>query len=67
MDILVALKQEESKLEKQLKGIHKAILAFDDSISSRHGANTDKSVRPRRTISPAARAAIGPSPVKVMC
>jgi hypothetical protein len=60
MDILVALKQEESKLEKQLRGIQGAISVFDGSnaISFRNGANTDKSVTPRRTMSLAARAAI---------
>jgi hypothetical protein len=59
MDILVALKQEESNLEKQLSGIRGAILAFDGAhgISSRT-AVTRKSGRPRRTMSLAARAAI---------
>jgi hypothetical protein len=60
MDILVALKQEEAKLQHQLKGIQGAILAFNGSrvTSSRIGATTHKSVSTRRTMSVAARAAI---------
>jgi hypothetical protein len=60
MDILVALKQEESKLQKQLKGIQGAILAFDGArgTSSRSGTASHRNVSTRRTLSVAARAAI---------
>jgi hypothetical protein len=60
MDILVALKQEELKLQRQLKGIQGAILVLNGS----HPAPvTSKPVKPngvshKRTMSAAARAKI---------
>lgn len=57
MDILVALKQEEARLEKQLRGIQTAIVALNGSYLS-GSASGQKSVRPRRQMSAAARAAI---------
>jgi hypothetical protein len=57
MDILVALKEEEAKLEKQLKGTQGAIIALNGSHLS-GSTSSGKSVRPRRTMSAAARAAI---------
>jgi hypothetical protein len=59
MDILVMLKQEQSKLQRQLRGVEGAILALNGrSTSSRTPTSTHKSVRPRRPMSAAARAAI---------
>ena len=60
MDILIVLKQEEARLQKQLKGIQGAIIALNGS----HGTSTDapvvlnKSGARRRTMSAAARARI---------
>jgi hypothetical protein len=60
MDILVALKQEQARLQQQLKGIHGAILA----LSGSHPAPvTSKPVSPngvsgKRTMSAAGRARI---------
>jgi hypothetical protein len=60
MDILVALRQEEAKLQRQLKGIQGAILALNGShppasratLVSHHGVNR------KRTMSAAGRAKI---------
>jgi len=60
MDILVALKQEEAKLQRQLKGIQEAIIALNGS----HATSTDAPLIPdtqggrKRTMSAAARARI---------
>jgi hypothetical protein len=57
MDILVALKQEESKLDKQLRAVQGAIRALNGTashFSSFTGAGTGR----KRTMSAAARAAI---------
>jgi hypothetical protein len=60
MDILVALKQEEAKLQRQLKGIQGAIIALNGS----HVVSTDETVvvhkqfGRKRTMSAAARARI---------
>ena len=60
MDILVALKQEEAKLQRQLKGIQGAIIALNGSHDSSTNAPTVvlKQVGRRRTMSAAARARI---------
>jgi hypothetical protein len=55
MKIVEALRQEEAKLEKQLKGIQGAIVALNGSHS---GSTSHTLVRSRRTMSAAARAAI---------
>jgi hypothetical protein len=60
MDILVALKQEEVKLQRQLKGIQGAILALN---GSHPGYVSSKLVSPngvnrKRTMSAAGRAKI---------
>jgi hypothetical protein len=60
MDILVALKQEEVKLQRQLKGIQGAILALNDShpapVSSK--LVSPNGVSRKRTMSAAGRAKI---------
>ena len=60
MDILVALKQEEVKLQRQLKGIQGAILALNGShpapVSSKLVSTSG--VSRKRTMSAAARAKI---------
>ena len=58
MDILIALKEEEVKLEKQLKGIQGAIVALNGSHTSGSVTPRQKLVHPRRVMSAAARAAI---------
>jgi hypothetical protein len=60
MDILVALKQEELKLQRQLRGIQGAIVALNGSHSTASGTSTTahKTVGRRRVMSAAARAAI---------
>lgn len=60
MDILVALKQEEVKLQRQLKGIQGAIASLNGShsTSSRAQIITDSGMSPKRTMSAAARAKI---------
>jgi hypothetical protein len=60
MDILVALKQEEVKLERQLKGIQGAILALNGSHApaSRMQIVSQKRVNRKRTMSAAGRARI---------
>jgi hypothetical protein len=60
MDILVALKQEQSKLQRQLKGIEGAIQALNGSHSapSRTQLVSHKGVKGKRTMSAAARAKI---------
>jgi hypothetical protein len=60
MNILVALKQEEAKLQQQLKGIHGAIAALNGfhHRSSQSGAVSHKAVGGKRTMSAAARAKI---------
>jgi hypothetical protein len=60
MDILVALKQEEVKLQRQLKGIQGAILALNGShpasVSSKPFSHNG--VNRKRTMSAAGRAKI---------
>jgi hypothetical protein len=60
MDILVALKQEEVKLQQQLQGIQGAILALNGSHppASRMQIASQKRVSRRRTMSAAGRAKI---------
>jgi hypothetical protein len=59
MDILVALKQEEVKLQRQLKGIQGAIASLNGSSSnSSEPATGQERVGRKRTMSAAARAAI---------
>jgi len=60
MDILVALKQEEVKLQQQLKGIRGAIAALDGAHHAPSGAQPvgQEGVRRKRTMSAAARAKI---------
>jgi hypothetical protein len=60
MDILMALKQEQARLQQQVKGIHGAILALNDSHSapSRAQLVSHKGVTRKRTMSAAARAKI---------
>ena len=64
MDILIALRDEQTKLQHQLKGIGTAIAALDGSSNgSRPSAARSSSVRQngtrgRRTMSAAGRAAI---------
>jgi hypothetical protein len=60
MDILVALKQEHAKLQKQLKGIEGAILALNGShpAPSRAQSVNHKPATKKRTMSAAARAKI---------
>ena len=55
MDILVALKQEESKLHQQLRAVQGAIQAFNGV--SAHVSSSVSTGR-KRTMSAAARAAI---------
>jgi hypothetical protein len=57
MDILLALKQEETRLQKQLKGILGAITALNGSHTTSTGALVAQGGR-RRTMSAAARARI---------
>lgn len=59
MDILVALKQEQSKLQRQLKGIEGALLALNGSHPTFTGTVVNhKGANRKRTMSPAARARI---------
>jgi hypothetical protein len=60
MDILLALKQEETRLQKQLNGIRGAIIALNGShATSIHApAVLHKQVGLKRTMSAAARARI---------
>jgi len=60
MDILVALKQEEVKLQRQLKGIQGAILALNGSHPSTSRATlvSHNGVNRKRTMSAAGRAKI---------
>jgi hypothetical protein len=60
MDILVALKQEEVKLQRQLKGIQGAILALNGSHppASRAQLVNHNGVSRKRTMSAAVRAKI---------
>jgi hypothetical protein len=60
MDILVALKQEEARLQSQLKGIQGAITALNGShaISMDAPVALHKQSGRRRTMSAAARARI---------
>jgi hypothetical protein len=57
MDILVALKQEETKLQGQLKAIQGAIIAMNGSHATSTGELVARGGR-RRTMSAAARARI---------
>ena len=60
MDILMALKQEEIKLQRQLKGIQGAILALNGSHppASRTTLVSHNGVNRKRTMSAAGRAKI---------
>jgi hypothetical protein len=60
MDILVALKQEEMKLQRQLKGIQGAILALNGSHPSPVSSKlvNPNGVSRKRTMSAAGRARI---------
>jgi hypothetical protein len=60
MDILLALKEEEAKLQRQLKGIQGAIIALNGShaTSIQAPADVHKQIGARRTMSAAARARI---------
>jgi cell division septum initiation protein DivIVA len=59
MDILAALKQEETRLQKQLKGIQGAILALNGSHASINASTVvHKQAGRKRTMSAAARARI---------
>ena len=60
MDILAALKQEQARLQQQLKGIQGAILALSGShpAPSRAELVNHKGVNRKRTMSAAARAKI---------
>jgi hypothetical protein len=60
MDILVALKQEQSRLQQQLKGIEGAILALNGSRPTPFRAQivNHKPATKKRTMSAAARAKI---------
>jgi hypothetical protein len=60
MDILVALKQEEIKLQRQLKGIQGAILALNGShvVPARAKLVIPNGVSRKRTMSAAGRARI---------
>jgi len=60
MDILMALKREEVKLQRQLKGIQGAILALNSSHSPapRIQIASQKRVNRKRTMSAAGRAKI---------
>jgi hypothetical protein len=60
MDILVALKQEEIKLQRRLKGIQGAILALNGShvVPARTTLVSPNGVSRKRTMSAAGRARI---------
>ena len=60
MDILVALKQEEAKLQQQLKGIQGAIAVLNGAHHAprRTQVVSHKGVHRKRTMSAAARARI---------
>lgn len=60
MDILLALKQEESKLKDRLKGVQGAIVALNGTSSSTPDAGpaAEKRAAPKRKMSAAARAKI---------
>jgi hypothetical protein len=60
MDILVALNQEEIKLQRQLKGIQGAILALNGShvVPARTKLVSPNGVSRKRTMSAAGRARI---------
>jgi hypothetical protein len=58
MDILVALKQEQAKLQQQLKGIQGAIAALNGAHPRRAQPVTHKGVHRKRTMSAAGRAKI---------
>jgi hypothetical protein len=60
MDILVALKQEEIKLQRRLKGIQGAILALNGShvVPARTKLVSPNGVSRKRTMSAAGRARI---------
>jgi hypothetical protein len=57
MDILAALRQEEGRLQHQLKGIQGAIASLNGH-SGRTTSITSSGVEPKRTMSAAARARI---------
>jgi hypothetical protein len=61
MDILTALRDEQNKLQRQLKGIETAIVAIAGSQNSsgrQSAATSTNGVAPKRTLSAAGRAAI---------
>lgn len=60
MDILVALKQEEARLQHQLKGIQGAIVSLNSSHRTPSSVQlvSHKGVSRKRTMSAAARARI---------
>ncbi len=58
MDILVALKQEQARLQQQLKGIQGAILALNGSHPAPARAQSVNHKTSKRTMSAAARAKI---------
>ena len=59
MDILMALKQEQAKLQQQLKGIQGAIAALNGAHQARRAPPVShKGVHRKRTMSAAGRAKI---------
>jgi hypothetical protein len=58
MDILAALRQEEGRLQHQLKGIQVAIAALNGHSASRSVTLGTTGVKQKRTMSAAARAKI---------
>jgi hypothetical protein len=62
MDILTALRDEQNKLQRQLKGIETAIVAIAGSQKNGSGrqssAASTNGIAPKRTLSAAGRAAI---------
>ena len=64
MDIIGALRQEESKLQRQLTAVQGAIAALNGStktVASRHQVSSPNGVRGKRTMSAAVRARISRS------
>src|ERR1700733_1913387 len=64
MEIIGALQQEESKLQRQLTAVQSAIAALNDvfkpAVSTRH-TSSQKGANAKRTMSPAVRAKIARS------
>jgi hypothetical protein len=64
MDIIGALRQEESKLRRQLTAVRGAIAALNGStrsVASRHHVSSPNGARGKRTMSAAVRARISRS------